>query len=410
MTLSAVLEEDVLRLEDELFCENGKFKWHNHVYHDHKPHGWLSFRDVIKHSSNIGTMKSAIKLGENRLYRYIRRFGLGKKTGIGLPGEVTGITRHPNKWSSLSLCSISMGQELTVTSIQLACAISSLANGGYFVRPRIVDRVQDKTGNVIRRFKPKRLQRVVSENAARAARKVLRGVVEEGTGKLAEVKGYFPAGKTGTAQKVESNGTYSHRRFMASFIGLLPFDDPRFVIVVVMDEPRPYYYGGTVCAPVFKEVASEGRHTFISTGMTNEEDIIKAVSAFRYANCPFTLMHCISTYPMKDEDANLNAIKTLREKYNCDVGYSGHEVGLAVSYAAAALGIAALERHITLDRAMYGSDQASSVEPAGFRMLVGAVRKIEKAMGTGELGYNKMEIPIAENLRQHLPWEASELK
>ena len=257
MTLSAVLEEDVLRLEDELFCENGKFKWHNHVYHDHKPHGWLSFRDVIKHSSNIGTMKSAIKLGENRLYRYIRRFGLGKKTGIGLPGEVTGITRHPNKWSSLSLCSISMGQELTVTSIQLACAISSLANGGYFVRPRIVDRVQDKTGNVIRRFKPKRLQRVVSENAARAARKVLRGVVEEGTGKLAEVKGYFPAGKTGTAQKVESNGTYSHRRFMASFIGLLPFDDPRFVIVVVMDEPRPYYYGGTVCAPVFKEVASE---------------------------------------------------------------------------------------------------------------------------------------------------------
>jgi len=257
VTLSAVLEEDVLRLEDELFCENGKFKWHNHVYHDHKPHGWLSFRDVIKHSSNIGTMKSAIKLGENRLYRYIRRFGLGKKTGIGLPGEVTGITRHPNKWSSLSLCSISMGQELTVTSIQLACAISSLANGGYFVRPRIVDRVQDKTGNVIRRFKPKRLQRVVSENAARAARKVLRGVVEEGTGKLAEVKGYFPAGKTGTAQKVESNGTYSHRRFMASFIGLLPFDDPRFVIVVVMDEPRPYYYGGTVCAPVFKEVASE---------------------------------------------------------------------------------------------------------------------------------------------------------
>jgi len=159
-----------------------------------------------------------------------------------------------------------------------------------------------------------------------------------------------------------------------------------------------------------KEVASERKHTFISTGMTTRENITKAVEIFKSANCPFTLMHCISTYPMKDEDANLNAIKTLREKYNCDVGYSGHEVGLAVSYAAAALGIAALERHITLDRAMYGSDQASSVEPAGFRMLVGAVRKIEKAMGTGELGYNKMEIPIAENLRQHLPWEASELK
>ena len=155
-------------------------------------------------------------------------------------------------------------------------------------------------------------------------------------------------------------------------------------------------------------VASEGRHTFISTGMTTEEDIIKAVEVFRSANCPFELMHCISTYPMNDEDANLNAIKILRKKYNCDVGYSGHEVGLAVSYAATALGITSLERHITLDRAMYGSDQASSVEPSGFRMLVGAVRKIEKAMGDGKLGYIEKEVPISINLRQHLKWEASE--
>jgi N-acetylneuraminate synthase len=159
-----------------------------------------------------------------------------------------------------------------------------------------------------------------------------------------------------------------------------------------------------------KEVASEGIHTFISTGMTKEEDITKAVEVFRSANCPFTLMHCISTYPMQDEDANLNAIKVLREQYNCDIGYSGHEVGLAVSYAAAALGITALERHITLSRAMYGSDQASSVEPAGFRMLVAAVRKIEQAMGDGSTGYHEKEVSIAENLRQHLSWEASEIK
>jgi len=156
---------------------------------------------------------------------------------------------------------------------------------------------------------------------------------------------------------------------------------------------------------LFKEVASERKHTFISTGMTTEEDITKAVGIFQNANCSFELMHCISTYPMNEEDANLNAIKTLREKYNCDVGYSGHEVGLAVSYAAAALGITSLERHITLDRAMYGSDQASSVEPSGFRMLVGAVRKIEQAMGDGKLGYLEREVPIAENLRQHLAWD-----
>ena len=161
---------------------------------------------------------------------------------------------------------------------------------------------------------------------------------------------------------------------------------------------------------LFKEIASEGKHTFISTGMTTEDDIAKAVEVFHSANCPFTLLHCISTYPMKDEDANLNAINTLRKKYNCNVGYSGHEVGLAVSYGAAALGITVLERHITINRAMYGSDQASSVEPPAFRNLVGAVRKIEKAMGDGKLGYLEREVPIAKNLRQHLAWEASEIK
>ena len=152
-------------------------------------------------------------------------------------------------------------------------------------------------------------------------------------------------------------------------------------------------------------VASEGRHTFISTGMTTERDIDNAVKIFKDANCPFELMHCVSTYPMKDEDANLNAIETLRAKYNCNVGYSGHEAGLAISYAAVALGATSLERHITLGRSMYGSDQSASVEPPGFRNLVGAVRKIQQGLGDGKLGYLEKEIPIAENLRQHLDWE-----
>ena len=153
---------------------------------------------------------------------------------------------------------------------------------------------------------------------------------------------------------------------------------------------------------LLKEIASEGKHTFISTGMTTYDDIQTAVDIFRKANCSFELMHTVSTYPMKDEDANLNMIKTLREKFKCDVGYSGHEVGLAVSYAAAALGITSLERHITLDRSMYGSDQSASVEPSGFKQLVGAVRKIELAMGDGIKKTIEAETPIAENLRQHL--------
>jgi len=157
---------------------------------------------------------------------------------------------------------------------------------------------------------------------------------------------------------------------------------------------------------LLKEAASEKKHTFISTGMTEVKQIDRAVEIFKNAGCPFELMHCVSTYPMEDEDANLNRIKTLRNRYKCNVGYSGHEVGLAVSYAAAALGITSLERHITLDRAMYGSDQAASVEPAGFRQLVGAVRKIEKAMGDGNMTMNSKEIPIAKKLSSHIPFES----
>lgn len=157
-----------------------------------------------------------------------------------------------------------------------------------------------------------------------------------------------------------------------------------------------------------KEVASEGRYTFISTGMSEFRHIDRAVEIFRSANCPFELMYCKSTYPLEDEKANLRGIVTLRERYGCKVGYSGHEVGLAVSYAAVALGATSLERHITLDRAMYGSDQAASVEPNGLRMLVGAARKIEQALGDGRIGITPEELPQARKLRAYLPvkWEA----
>ena len=153
---------------------------------------------------------------------------------------------------------------------------------------------------------------------------------------------------------------------------------------------------------LLKLIASEGKHTFISTGMSSLDDISKAIDIFNEEKCSFELMHAVSTYPMKDEDANLNVINTLKEKFQCKVGYSGHEVGLAVSYAAVALGASSLERHITLDRSMYGSDQSASVEPAALKHLVGAVRKIELAMGDGVKKINKDEIPIAANLRQHL--------
>lgn len=154
------------------------------------------------------------------------------------------------------------------------------------------------------------------------------------------------------------------------------------------------------------EVASERKHTFISTGMCDLQMIDQAVEIFKKADCPFELMHCVSTYPTIDEDANLNCIQTLKDRYQCDVGYSGHEVGQAVSYAAAALGISSLERHITLNRALYGSDQAASIEPALFIQLVGGIRKIEKAMGDGVIKIQENEVPIAKKLRSHIPLEA----
>ena len=149
-------------------------------------------------------------------------------------------------------------------------------------------------------------------------------------------------------------------------------------------------------------VAEEGKHTFISTGMSSYEDIDRAVEVFRKHDCSFELMHTVSTYPMVDSHANLRMIDSLRDRYRCNVGYSGHEVGLAISYAAAAMGITSLERHITLDRSMYGSDQSASVEPNGLRQLVGAVRKIETAMGDGVKVITSEEKAVADKLRAHL--------
>lgn len=153
---------------------------------------------------------------------------------------------------------------------------------------------------------------------------------------------------------------------------------------------------------LLEEVASEKKHTFISTGMATLEDIDNAVEIFKKNDCPFELMHTVSTYPMKDDDANLRMIQTLKERYSCNVGYSGHETGVAISVAACALGISSLERHITLDRSMYGSDQSASLEPQGWRNLLGSVRKIPLAMGDGVKRILDDEIPISEKLREHI--------
>lgn len=257
VTASAALEEQRLDESDRIFCENGAYRVANHILHDHTSHGWLTFREVIEQSSNIGTTKIAQKLGDSLLYRYVRAFGFGVKTGIDLPGEINGMVKEPRFWSKTSIGAVPIGQEVGVTTLQLACAISVIANGGQLMRPFIVKEIIDNYKEPIREFEPVMVRKAVSLNTAERIKSILQGVVEKGTGRMAKIQEFSAAGKTGTAQKIEPNGAYSHTKFMATFIGFAPVDDPMVAIAISIDEPRPYYFGGVVAAPVFKNVACD---------------------------------------------------------------------------------------------------------------------------------------------------------
>ncbi len=257
VTASAALEEKKVSEEDKFFCENGSYKVGGHILHDHRPHGTLTFREVIEESSNIGTVKVAQILGPDTVYRYLRAFGFGSKLGIDISGEISGMIKPPRAWSKTSISAIPIGQEVGVTALQLASAISVIANGGQLMKPYIVDSIRDSRGTVIKQNKPVLIRKVISVDTALRIKKILTGVVEEGTGKLAKIQGFSAAGKTGTAQKLEADGSYSHSKFVASFIGFAPAEDPLLAIVVTVDEPRPYYFGGVVAAPVFQKVAGD---------------------------------------------------------------------------------------------------------------------------------------------------------
>ncbi|MEA3329004.1 MAG: penicillin-binding transpeptidase domain-containing protein [Candidatus Omnitrophota bacterium] len=259
VTASAALEEGLLNLDDKFYCEEGAYKIGKRILHDYHPYGWLTFKEVIVKSSNIGTVKVAREvLGGERLQRYIKRFGFGEKTGIDLPGEIVGIAKDPSQWSGTTLSAIPIGQEIAVTALQLASAVSCIANGGLLIKPRVVGEIRDEDFKVVRSFKPEVIRRLLSEKVAAQMRSILKGVVEKGTGRLAGLNGYTAAGKTGTAQKARLDGKgYFRRKFVASFIGFAPVREPAISVVVILDEPRPVHFGGVVCAPVFKKVAEK---------------------------------------------------------------------------------------------------------------------------------------------------------
>lgn len=257
VTVSAALEENKVSEEDKFFCENGTYRVASHILHDIHPYGWLTLREIIELSSNIGTTKVAQTLGNETIYKYVRLFGFGSKLGIDLPGEIIGMTRIPRLWSKISISAVPIGQEVGVTALQLVTAISAIANGGQLMKPYIVSEIRDKFGQTIKSFTPVMINKVISLDTSARVKKILTGVIENGTGKLAKVPGFSAAGKTGTGQKSEPDGTYSHNKFTASFIGFAPVEEPVIAIVVIVDEPHPYYYGGVVAAPVFKNVTND---------------------------------------------------------------------------------------------------------------------------------------------------------
>ena len=255
---AAALEEKIVTPNERFDCSAGKIAVAGRTIRDAKTHGILTFSDVIADSSNVGTIKVAMRLGKERLYEYIAAFGFGRKTGIDLSGEIGGLVKHHRLWQPSSIGSIAIGQEIGVTPIQMAAAYGAIANGGLLMKPYVVSEIVDPQGHDGRRFGPETVRRVISERTAEATRTILRAVVESGTGGRARPSGFTAAGKTGTAQKIDpGTGAYSLDEYVSSFIGFAPAEEPKLVIVVMVDSPKGAVLGGTVAAPVFKAVAEQ---------------------------------------------------------------------------------------------------------------------------------------------------------
>lgn len=278
MMAAAAIEEGVIKPNTMVFGEHGRMAVANTVIHDHERLGWVSFAQVIQKSSNIGAAKAGMALGEQRLYRYLQAFGFGQRTEIDLPGEVVGLVRDPKNWGRRSVASISMGQEIGVTPLQMVSAVAAIANGGVLMKPYVVSEIRDAGGNILKQVPPQVKRRVISPETARSVTKILEGVVTDGTGMKAAIPGFQVAGKTGTAQKIDPRtGAYSATRGVASFVGYVPADRPQLAMLVVIDEPQgETSSGGVVAAPVFSHV---GEQVLSYLGVPSNEPITVALAS-----------------------------------------------------------------------------------------------------------------------------------
>jgi cell division protein FtsI (penicillin-binding protein 3) len=268
------LETGLIRSGEVIDCEMGRTTVGGHVFHDHKPLGLLTFEQFLEQSSNVAAIKLGLRLGEGRLREWLHSFGFGARTGIDLAAEAVGQLHEKQKWSPLLLATVSFGQGISVTSVQILTAINVTATGGYKVHPTIVDRVVDERGAAIRERKTERVRILRPENAA-VLMNALEGVVLRGTGSEASLDGYRSAGKTGTAQKADGKH-FSKSKYMASFIGFAPLPKPCITILVQIDEPKGAIYGGDVAAPVFRKIAQK---TLLRLQVPKDKNLQKGIVA-----------------------------------------------------------------------------------------------------------------------------------
>jgi len=256
---AAALEEKAAGLDSTFDCSRGSINVGGKEIHDAHKHGVLTFKEVIQKSSNVGSVMLGMKLGKEAVYKYSKLFGFGEKTGIDLPGEVSGWIRSPDRWSATSIGAIPIGQEVAATPLQVLRAYAAIANGGYLVRPHVVAEIRSPGGTVLSSTTKDDRKRILSEQTALTFRNILKTVAEEGgTATGAAVDGNAVAGKTGTAQMVDPvTKRYSRDRFISSFVGFVPADNPRIAMIVVIYEPKGQIYGGVVAAPVFRNIADQ---------------------------------------------------------------------------------------------------------------------------------------------------------
>lgn len=262
---SGALNEGTVNEKTGIYCENGAFSYGGKVLHDHHGYGTLSVHDILVKSSNIGSAKMALMMGDTKYYEYVRRFGFGEKTGIELPGEIPGIVRPPHLWDKLTITRMPMGQSVCVTPLQITLGMSVIANGGHLMAPQIIRSIEDADGRVVSEKPPKVVREVIPQKTARFVGNALTGVVGEGgTAQLAKIAGFTVAGKTGTAQKISPRGGYAEGKYVVSFVGYLPEEDPRLVCLVLIDDPKiasGLTYGGLVAAPIFSRIGERAaRH------------------------------------------------------------------------------------------------------------------------------------------------------